>query len=306
MNRKITALCMLLLCFQLSGCSIGKKPESSGPFIYYLNTSGTGLATEDYKKKQGDVEKEIDQMLKALKTAPDSIEYQSAIPEAVKIDGYTFDNGKLRLDFNQEYSKMPKVEEVLCRAAIIKTLTQNTEIHFVEFYIAGVALTDAEGNIIGPMRRDDFIQNMGSEINTYQAATLELYFANKSGDKLVKETVNVRYNSNISMEKLIVEQLMKGPSGENEIKTIPPETKLIGISVKDGVCYVNFDEGFLGKSADMDPKITIYSIVNSIVAGGNVNFVQISINGESKINFRGTVKLEEPFQKNEKLVEESK
>ena len=65
----------------------------------------------------------------------------------------------------------------------------------------------------------------------------------------------MEYNSNISLEKLIVEQLIAGPPFEGAYPTIPSETKLLNISIKDNICYVNLDEGFLG---------TGYNVIESI------------------------------------------
>lgn len=69
----------------------------------------------------------------------------------------------------------------------------------------------ANGNEIGSRMTEYFVQNIGSTLHTYQSVDLELYFANSEGDKLVTETEHVRYNSNTLKEKLIVEELMKGP-----------------------------------------------------------------------------------------------
>ena len=96
------------------------------------------------------------------------------------------------------------------------------------------------------MNDEYFVQNIGSTLHTYQSVDLELYFANSEGDKLVTETEHVRYNSNTLKEKLIVEELMKGPFAETHKKVIPMDTVLLGVSVKDDVCYVNFDNGFFG------------------------------------------------------------
>ena len=62
-----------------------------------------------------------------------------------------------------------------------------------------------------------------------------LYYGNKQGDRLVKEKVSIRYNSSISKEKVLVEQLIKGPSSDNETAVIPAETKVLSVSVKDHV-----------------------------------------------------------------------
>lgn len=306
MKKCVIALACILLAIMPAGCGTGQQVKQKGPFVYYVNPNGTALEKSKYKKVSDSSEKEIENMLKKLKNAQESIEFKSAIPEDVQIERFELKKNKLSLYFNQAYMKMGVVEEVLCRSAVVQSLAQISGVEFIEFYVDNVPLNDADGKLIGPMRKEDFIQNTGSEINSYQVTTLTLYFSNKSGDKLVKETVNVRYNSNLSIEKLIVEQLMKGPSGEKAVKTISPEAKLLGISVKDGICYVNFDEGFMNNNFDLDPNIQIYSIVNSIVEGGTVNQVQISIAGETKVMFKGSVKLDEPFTKDMKLVEETK
>ena len=49
--------------------------------------------------------------------------------------------------------------------------------------------------------------------------------------------------SNISLEKLVMEQLIEGPRKSGLLATIPSETKLITITVVDGVCYVNLVSG---------------------------------------------------------------
>ncbi len=125
----------------------------------------------------------------------------------------------------------------------------------------------------------------GSTLHTYQSVDLELYFANSEGDKLVTETEHVRYNSNTLKEKLIVEELMKGPFAETHKKVIPMDTVLLGVSVKDDICYVNFDNGFLNMT-DIQPEVTIYSIVNSIIRGGSASKVQILVNGDSNLKYQ--------------------
>lgn len=116
------------------------------------------------------------------------------------------------LTFNEKYTSLDAAEEVLLRAAVVKHLVQISGIDYVSFYIGEEPLMAADNTPVGLMSNEDFIQNVGSSLHSYQSTSLTLYFANKDGDKLVKETVNnVRYNSNISMERLVIEQLLKGP-----------------------------------------------------------------------------------------------
>lgn len=78
--------------------------------------------------------------------------------------------------------------------------------------------------------------------------------------------MDVRYSSNVPKEKLIVEKLMQGPTGNGAYPTINPDTNLLSVTIKDHVCYVNFDSTFLTSVYDVLPEITIYSLVDSIIA----------------------------------------
>ena len=102
-----------------------------------------------------------------------------------------------------------------------------------------------------------------------------------------------------------MEQLIKGPSSDKGKPVIPPETKVLGVSLKDSICYVNLDEGFLNNAYVLNPRLTVYSIVNSVIDGGNSSRVQISINGESDIKYMDSIDLSKPLSRDLDIVEES-
>ena len=157
------------------------------------------------------------------------------------------------------------------------------------------------------MSADDFVQNTGSSLSSYQVTSLNLYFSNEVGTKLVSEKINdVHYSSNTSIEKLIVEQLMRGPASSKAQATIPKDTKLLGVSVKDGICYVNLDSTFLTEGYNQKPEVAIYSTVNSIIESGNASRVQILVNGASDVTYKGSIQLDRPLEWNSELIEEKK
>ncbi|MDE7260356.1 MAG: GerMN domain-containing protein, partial [Lachnospiraceae bacterium] len=167
----------------------------------------------------------------------------------------------------------------------------------------GEPLTDSSGNAIGTMSADLFIDNAGNEINAYEKVNLHLYFANEDGSGLVEENRrNVVYSSNISLEKLVVEKLIEGPMAEGAYPTINPETKVISVTIKDGICYVNLNEAFLNQPYNVSADVTIYSLTNSLVELSNVNKVQISINGETNVSYRENVALSSVFERNLDLL----
>ncbi len=299
----IDVLCFFICFGLLMGCGKGKEPKKGDTFIYYINSEGTALVKESYTIKETSAERAVADVLGAMKEEPDSIDYKSVFPKGVSIRDWTLADAILDIHFNSGYEDMKPEEEVLLRAAVVQTLAQIHGIDYIGFFIEDAPLTDSAGTEVGYMGAEDFLQYRGSSLHSFQLANLKLYFANEEGNKLIQEEVSVRYNSNISLERLIVDQLIKGPSIEGLGTVIPPETKVISVSVKDTVCYVNLDEEFLNNTYVSDPRIAIYAIVNSIIDGGSCSQVQIAVNGESNIEYMGSFDLSKPLSRDLDLVQ---
>ena len=301
--RKWLWILLLTIPLLMAGCRKQQQVDESGYQIWYINQDETCLKYENKELQSKNEEGLLREMMEVMRETPTDDELKPVIPEDVELLDFDFEHNQLYLDFSPEYKKMPKVYEVLCRAAIVRTMGQIDGVEYVDFQVNGEPLTDLEGKEIGLMNEDQFIENAGEEINAYKTADLTLYFANKAGDKLVGQRVAMEYNSNISLEKLIVEQLIAGPPFEGAYPTIPSETKLLNISIKDKICYVNLDEGFLGTGYNVIESIPVYSIVNSLIENTDAQKVQISINGESNRMFRESINFDTIFEKNEGLIE---
>lgn len=302
--KKWLWILLLAVPLLMAGCRKQQQVDESGYRIWYINQDETCLKYENKELQSKNEEGMLREMMEVMREMPDDEGLKSVIPEDVTLLDFDFEHNQLYLDFSPEYKKMPKVYEVLCRAAIVRTLGQIDGVEYVDFQVDGEPLTDLEGKEIGLMNEDQFIENAGEEINAYKTADLTLYFANKAGDKLVGQRVAMEYNSNISLEKLIVEQLIAGPPFEGAYPTIPSETKLLNISIKDNICYVNLDEGFLGTGYNVIESIPVYSIVNSLIENTDAQKVQISINGETNRMFRESINFDTIFEKNEGLIEQ--
>ena len=302
--RKWLWILLLAVPLLMAGCRKQQQVDESGYRIWYINQDETCLKYENKELQSKNEEGLLREMMEVIRETPTDDELKPVIPEDVTLLDFDFEHNQLYLDFSPEYKKMPKVYEVLCRAAIVRTMGQIDGVEYVDFQVNGEPLTDLEGKEIGLMNEDQFIENAGEEINAYKTADLTLYFANKAGDKLVGQRVAMEYNSNISLEKLIVEQLIAGPPFEGAYPTIPSETKLLNISIKDKICYVNLDEGFLGTGYNVIESIPVYSIVNSLIENTDAQKVQISINGESNRMFRESINFDTIFEKNEGLIEQ--
>ena len=303
MKRKIMLLAGCL-CLSVMLASCGKRTDvgKEDPFIYCLNEDRTGLTKISYDFPEGNAEEAARAVLEELKEPAEEIEYTAPIPKEVKVQGCRLRGSILDVDFNSAYLEMGALEEKLVRAAIVQSLVLIDGINAVSFTVDGEMLKDSTGFPVGLMNEDDFVENTGSSPTAYQTDTLTLYFADKEGDSLVPREVDVRYSSNVSREKLIVEKLMQGPSGSGAYPTINPDANLLSVTIKDGICYVNFDSTFLTGAYDVLPEVTVYSIVNSLVEGTEAQQVQITINGETDAKYMETVDLSQPLEAKEELV----
>lgn len=302
MKKNICMILCLIGSILLIGCS--KDREGTEMNIYYVNVDENALVQEKYVRVKTGSTEIVTEVLEALTKPADTKRCKSAIPASVKVEKFRINGRQLELEFNDEYLKMNKSTEVLLRAAVVQTMVQIPEIRFVSFYVGGNALKNSAGKAIGMMCAEDFVQNTGSSLRSYQSTDLKLYFANKDGTELSAEKRNdIHYNINTSIEKLVVEQLMKGTTSDKRSSTIPNSVKLLGVSVKEGICYVNFDSSFLSSEFNQKPDVAIYSIVNSIIANGNATRVQILVDGSSGILFMGSVDLSEPLEWKANLIE---
>ena len=290
MKKKISVLLSVLLLIFATACA--EQDIANGMYVYYLNADGNALIQETYP-------------MTTIEGALEKLKYHSALPKGVEVEQYKVNKGYLELYFNSAYAKLSKTTEVLVRAAFVQTLVQVEDVNFVSFYVDGKALTDSDGNAIGMMRAEDFVQSTGSSIDSYQTTDLVLYFATKDGNTLkANQKTNVRYNVNTTIERLVVEQLLKGTNASDLQGTVPKSTTILGVSVREGICYVNLDSKFVADSYDLSPEVAVYSIVNSVIANGNVTKVQILIDGASDAVYKKTIDLSRPLEWNDNILEE--
>ena len=292
---------MLLLagaCGQQKSVSNGKNYK-----IYYVNHDETGVLFNEYATETTDRDGLIQEFLQQMEVGSEKLEYKAPLSGTFDLLDTSFSEGQLVLNFDENYRMQSAITEILVRAALVRTLTQIEGIEYVSFQVNSEPLMDASGALVGVMNADQFIDNAGNEINTYEKVKLILYLANEEGTGLTAVSRSVVYNSNISMERLVVEQLIAGPS-ENEAAypTINPSTRVVSVNVQDGICYVNLNSTFLTQIYNVTSDVTIYSITNSLVELTNVNKVQISINGDSNVTYKENTNLSTVFERNLELV----
>lgn len=306
-RTKFGFLCLVLiitLCLCCACTARNARQDGIAYRIYYVSNDETKIVEREYVSETTDTEALLLEMLGQLAAVPEKMEYETPLAAEISVIGHTLDGGLLTLDFDKNYKSLYGIREILLRASVVRTVTQLPGVERVAFTVEGEQLTDKTGTAVGIMAADTFIENAGNEINAYEKVNLRLYFANEKGDRLVEENRrNVVYNSNISLEKLVVEKLVEGPAVAGAYPTINPATKIISVTVQDGTCYVNLNNDFLSQPYNVLSDVTIYSITNSLVELPNVNRVQISIDGETNLSYRENMSLNTVYERNLDLLE---
>jgi germination protein M len=215
MMKKLLMLTLLLtsLTLILSGCGGGKNNNQESRQaeynIYYLDSKTSGIVSESYTPVGSTKEELVEELLNALRTEPKNVVYRRALPDTVTIREYEFsDDDGLIINFETNYNELTGIPEVLCRATIVKTLCQIPEVEYINFNVNGQPLIDSNNVKIGLMTAEDFIENTGAETQ-YKAM---LYFGAAGGKTLIASEVNLYYTGNDSIEEMVINQLINGPT----------------------------------------------------------------------------------------------
>ena len=243
MKRFLMASMILFLLLPVSSCG-EKGTDPNAFYLYLIDEDSMDLKMEEYDMQSSTTDEMLDEAIYALGSESGDAGYVYPLSgKDLYVEWVETMGSSVTLDFEGDYYAMSTEEEVLFRAAIVKTLVQIPGVTSVSFKVNGEPLADASGDACGPMWDDSFVVNPGAQFNSVQEASLTLYFSNAEGNALVAEERNVYYVSSIPMAKLIAEQLEDGPTDPSLRSTIPSGTHIISATVTDGVCYVNFDDG---------------------------------------------------------------
>ena len=301
MKKILIIISILILVVILSACNRSNDSKSDGSTvkIYYIDAKTSGLIGENYELISKDFEEQMKELLYILKLNPENLVYKSVLPNNIVMTYNMGTDGSLTVDFDSTYSDLSGVDEILCRAAIVKTLCQLPGVEYVQINVSGSPLIDSNGDVVGPLTAEDFIDD--TETNTNYI--VKLYYANEAGDALIEYDTNIDYSGTDSIEELAIKQLISGPTEIGMYPTIPKGTVLLNLYKTDGTCFVDFNDKFLEKLPNVTENVAIYSVVNTLVELPDINKVQFRINGEVKETYLESMDFNVLFKRNLDLIE---
>lgn len=300
-------LALVLACSLLTGCTVETQEEkvdsgSNQYYLYYVNKDETKVVKERYQLEQESAEFMLQDFTGILNAQEGSGDNLALLPSGVQLVTYRLNEPLLELEFNSDYSKMSRAREILVRAGVARTFLQIPGVTGIKIFIESEELKDSKGQAVGVIDGNTFVEMWGSDKDAYRYDTFTLYFTDKTGEHLVAEQRNVYYKRILPRERVILEQLAKGPMVKGHYPTIPQETEILGVEVSDDVCYVDFSSAFSDSGIDIPVNTMIYSVVNSLLDTASADKVQISVEGDTEATLSDGTSLYSLFSKNTDLV----
>ncbi|MDY3774046.1 MAG: GerMN domain-containing protein [Eubacterium sp.] len=289
----IISMFVLILC---CGCQRNVAYQGKGNIILYqVAEDGSHLESAEYEM-QGENKDNvvlIQELLDCFKKRADIRDFQ-------------LKEKQLTIYFLSSYYNQDKIDEVLLRASIVKTLCQLDGVEYVEFYVEEEPLT-IDGENVGIMSKLSFLDSVGGEGYT-QEKYVTLYFSSNEGTEMREISTKLTHDMTVPLARLLVEQLLKGPdeisdANTSEVRdTIPSGTKLNSLTIRDHVCYVDFSREFMNVQADVKGAVVVYSIVNTLCELSDVSKVQFTIDGEQQETYGDVKDFAGSFERNLDMV----
>ncbi len=303
LQRIISISLVLVLCFSVLAVTGCDEEQNEGYNIYYKNEDGNMLVSAGYNTETTATLKLAEEFVDKLRNVGDKKEYVSIFPDELKVEKIEYKEPIISIYFDSAYNEMTSEAELMLRAGLVKTLAQINGVTHIQFYVDDVPAQYSDGTNIGLLDAADFVDDSAQGMDSIQWTSVELYYCNERGDKLVKYKEDMAYSKNASLERMVVEKLIKGPTDKNMQATVPSTIKLLDISLNDRVCYVNLDASFLTEMVNVSAEIPVYSIVNTLCSLPGIDSVRILINGDMTKVYREVVKLDTDLKFNYEIVD---
>jgi germination protein M len=296
MKKIITIIALILLV--ISGCTSKQiDVEVMELKVFYADRNNERVVAENRKIKiNSDENRYMVAMIELLK-GPKDKKLRMSIHPKTNVLGVEKYNDVAIVNFSKEFNDVNgDIQQMIAIMTVTRTLTQFAEIQNVKIMIEGK-------EYIPPFGTEDNLASKSSIEDKEDTQEISLFFTGSNADQLVKELRTVKVSADETIEERIIKELIKGPEGEGIHKTIPVNTQLINVTLKNDLVIVNLSESFIkdhwgGSTGEI---MTIYSIVNSLTERPHIRKVKFLINGGDKLSF-GHYSFDQTFERDETLI----
>lgn len=286
MGKRMIALLLLLSLF-LPGCSAGTDKDSMTPPLrfYYKPADveadfGMGAVPFEYRD-MGTHGEDYTWVLERYLKGPLSSDLAAPFQITTTLEDLTLEDGCLYLTLSKSFADLTDIDLTVACACITLTCLEFREVSSVSIRV--------EGELLGGRR--EMVMSRDSLLTVDLASghaeqTFTLYFSDTENRYLIGEEISMEEDPE-RIPKLLLDDLISGPSGAGKAETIPLGTEILSLGISDGVCSVNFSEEFLeyAPRSELAKRLTILSVTNTLTQLENVDAVAFYVDSKLLQNY---------------------
>ena len=316
-KNKGKKLILLVYCFVfLTGCFKHQQmPVSDGQKIYFFDQTRGELVSEPIgeefellKTPREQVDYITGRLMENKSTQLAALQNSTPMPSfIVHMEEDLEEDATVKVHFSMAYNDLTPTEKIGMRASIVYSLCELNFISGVDFYVEDIPLITATGTAVGTVSASLIKLGVLDPNPATKPYTLSLYFLNDEG-KLDKVVQTIDVGGTAVIEKLLIEELIKGPNAEGLHPTLPSDVKINEVKVTAGTCYIDlsFDTKSKFFASDEQKEIMIYSIVNSLTELQQVKKVVIYLDGQRGSVFTPNIEFGDTLERSEAYISDTK
>ena len=295
MRRLLRLSALALVCLALMpGCAATSRSAESGTPVSLYYEYQNADQVEDLESIIGVEKRSVNVLslwdfLDIYFKGPVSEDMISPFPAGTSVQAIQYTNSIPTLTLSGEYFSLMGIDLSVACCCLSKTVCEFTG-------RSSVILVDETESIRMEIDPEKYvltnrIQNGGNEQFT-------VYFPDAHWRYLIPEIRDTTLSSNETQAAYVLRKLLEGPVGNQLNNSFPEGTRLLGISIADHVCTVNFSDEFVsGLSGETYHNfLTVYSVVNTLTDLEDIDAVQFLAEG-NEISEYGILRLDQPIHR---------
>ncbi len=298
-------LVLLLALLTLSACAPAEEASvSEGEYGLWFAVERSSVRS-DYSAvaregRQWDQEPTARELVQALLDGPESDGLYAPFPSGVTIQSITVDGESrtARVDLSEQYGGLAGFDLTVADYCIALTLCQLPGVETVQVLVEGKSIPYRDRQEL--RTGDVLLSGIAEEQDTFLAV---LYFPSRTGGTLTAEYRQVTRTDGSSPVEIVMTELLRGPTDLTGSLSLPADTQVRSLSVRDGICQVDLSAAFQTNAPAEEEQagLTLYALVDTLCALSGVDQVLLLIEGET-IESYGGVSAGVPLSANFDLV----
>lgn len=297
--RRVFSL-FLILCLLLTGCAEA-EPRQPGTFYYRRTDTAYGTVDGIIAGEQRELaltHDDLGAILALYFRGPESPELESPFPRDTAVTDWSVEGDVLTLTMADSFAAINGVELSVACTCITKTLVGLTDVRQVRFQV--------ENGLLGGEK----ILTMSEELISLSDDSLDqawaeftVYYTDRQMRYLIGQELSVNLATEDDVIAYLIDALSTPPENSGLLSAISPGADLLGYSIDDGLCTIDFSGEFEynGWRNATAQRLTLLSVVNTLTQLEQIRQVEFCVEGNLLVQYR-QINITAPLEYDEGVI----